>query len=169
MNSNPLKTIEIIPFHWAGEFKLNESRSILMPQISFRLRSSRESTEGVNSFIIDDYEQALAYYSKTNEKLFYVSFAPVPTYELMFENQNLFALNSGAIFRFLKKSDPDLYIEDYVGFGSLKYGIDIYAPNFTDDKSSQVEAISFAIKGYFDSIYKNTELNIDNLQQKLKN
>ena len=162
-----MKTIEIIPFHSAGEFKLNETRSTLMPQISFRLRNSRESTEGLNSFIIDDYQEALAYYNKTNEKLFYVLFAPLPTYELIFQNQNLFALNSGDIFRFFQNLDRDLYIEDYVGFGSLKCGIDIYAPNFTDDKSSEVEAISFAIRGYFDSIAEETELNIDVLQQNM--
>ena len=161
-----MKQIEIIPFYSAGEFRLNETRGTLIPQISFRLRNSRENTQGVNTFIIDDYEEVLAYYNKSNEKLFYVLFAPFPTYELIFQNQNLFALNSGNIFDFLKNLDSDLYIEDYVGFGSLKYGIDIYAPNFTEDESSDCEAISFAIKGYFDSVYKGIPFNIDILQKK---
>jgi hypothetical protein len=47
-----MKQIEVIPFYSAGEFRLNETRGTLTPQISFRLRNARESTQGVNTFII---------------------------------------------------------------------------------------------------------------------
>jgi hypothetical protein len=57
--------------------------------------------------------------------------------------------------------DKDIVTEDYVGFGSLKYGIDVYAPNFTEDTTSLVEAISFAIKGYFDTIYSSKNIEFD--------
>ena len=156
--------IEIIPFHSAGKFRLNETRNSLLPQIGFDLRSTKEESSGINNFIIDDYGEALAYYNKANEKLFYVLFAPLPTYELIFQNQNLFAFNSGQLFRFLRQLNDNLFVEDYVGFGSLKYGIDVYAPDFTEDESSPAEGISFAIKGYFDAIYNNEHLDINYLQ-----
>jgi hypothetical protein len=159
-----MKRIEIKPFQSAGEFRLNELRKMLMHKIDFKLRNTREDVLGSNKFIIDNYVEALAYYNQENDKLFYVLFAPLPTYELFFQEQNLFNLNSQELFNFLNKLDNNLHIEDYVGFGSTKFGIDIFAPNFTDDPTSQVEAISFAIKGYFDSIYRGKELNINKLQ-----
>jgi hypothetical protein len=159
-----MKRIVIKPFHSAGEFILNETRKIIFPEIDFKLRNTREETSGINQFIIDDYVEALAYYNQLNDKLFYVLFAPLPTYELIFQEQNLFKLNNGELFNFLKKFDDSLFVEDYVGFGSAKFGIDVYAPDFTENKSSTVEAVSFAIKGYFDSIYESKELNINKLQ-----
>ncbi|MDR1284793.1 MAG: hypothetical protein LBJ88_01170 [Campylobacteraceae bacterium] len=157
--------IEIIPLNSAGKFKLNEKREIILPKIDFKLRTTREDTFEDNKFIIDDYAEALAYYNQENEKLFYVLFAPLPSYKLIFSNQDLFKLNAQELFDFLNKSDNDLHIEDYVGFGSTKFGLDIYAPNFTDDPTSSVEAISFAIKGYFDAIYACKHLDINKLQK----
>jgi hypothetical protein len=160
-----MEKIEILPFISAGEFKLNEKRKILLPKIKLNIRSTQEEEFGINNFIIDNYDEALAYYNKSNEQLFYVLFAPLPSYELIFKKQNLFVFNSGELFKFLNNLDNKLYVEDYVGFGSLKYGIDVYAPNFTEDETSAIEGISFAIKGYFESIYSKKELNINELQR----
>ena len=160
-----MKKIEIIPFHSAGKFKLNEKRNVLISQIDdLKLKNSNEEIQGNNKYIIDDYVEALAYYNASNEKLFYMLFVPLPTYELVFQKQSLFILNSGELFNFLKRLDKNIHIENYVGFGSLKYGIDVYAPNFTEDPSSLIEGISFAIKGYFDTIYSGRKLDINELQ-----
>jgi hypothetical protein len=159
-----MNEIEIIPFHSAGKFKLNEKRESILPGIDFELRTTREDTLGDNKFIIDDFAEALAYYNQENEQLFYVLFAPMPSYKLIFLGQDLFKLNSQELFDFLNKSDNGLHVEEYVGFGSTKFGIDIYAPNFTDDPTSSAEAISFAIKGYFDAIYAGEHLDINKLQ-----
>ena len=159
--------IEIIPFLSAGKFKLNEKRNELLPCIDLKLKNTIEEIQGKDNYIVDDYGEALAYYNASNEKLFYVLFVPLPTYELVFKNQNLFALNSGELFNFFKKLDSAIHTEDYVGFGSLKYGIDVYAPSFTDDASSLVEGVSFAIKGYFDTIYSGKALNINELQKNI--
>jgi hypothetical protein len=160
-----MKEIEIIPFHSAGKFKLNEKRDVILPKIDFKLRTTKEDTLGNNKFIIDDYVEALAYYNQENEKLFYVLFAPLPSYKLIFLDQVLFKLNSQELFNFLNNLDNNLHVEDYVGFGSTKFGIDIFAPNYTDDPISSVEAISFAIKGYFDTIYSGKYLDINKLQK----
>ncbi|GHU37234.1 hypothetical protein FACS1894172_20590 [Spirochaetia bacterium] len=159
-----MNKIEIIPFQSAGKFILNENREKIISKINSTIRNTREETHGINNFIIDDFEDQLVYYNKSNNKLFYVLFSPSVNYELIFNGINLFVLNSGELYNFLKKLDNNLHTEDYVGFGSLKYGIDIYAPNFVEDNDSLVEAISIAIKGYFDCIYNGFGLNINELQ-----
>ena len=159
-----MKKIEIVPFVSAGHFILNEKREKIIPLIDFKHRSTREETQGKNNFIIDDYEEVLAYYNKQNEKLFFVLFTNIATYELILYNQNLFGLNSGGLYKYLKKLDKKLHKEDYVGFGSIKYGIDVYAPDFSEDKLSTVETISIGIKGYFETIYEGSELDINYLQ-----
>jgi hypothetical protein len=161
-----MEKIEIIPFGSAGEFVLNEKREKIIQNVNLKIRNTREETHGKNIFIIDDYEGQLAYYNKLNDKLFYVLFAPLPNYELIFKGQNLFSLNSRAVYNLLNNLDNNLHTEDYVGFGSIKYGIDIYAPNFVEDNNSPIEAVSFAIEGYFDCIYNGLELNINELQYK---
>ena len=47
-----MKKIEIIPFHSAGEFKLNEKRNTLLSQIDFNLRNTREETDEDKKYII---------------------------------------------------------------------------------------------------------------------
>jgi hypothetical protein len=163
-----MKRIEIVPFVSAGHFILNEKRERIISSVEFKYRTTRKETQGKNNFIIDDYEEALAYYNKENEKLFFVLFANMPTYELILNGQNLFELNSGELYKYLNKLDENLHEEDYVGFGSIKYGIDVYAPDFIEDELSAVETISIGIKGYFETIYKGLELDINYLQNYYK-
>jgi hypothetical protein len=160
-----MKRIEIKPFQSVGEFQFNEKRENLLPKINFKLRGTREDADSADKFIIDDYAEVLAYYNQLNERLFYVLFAPLPTYELIFQGQNLFKLNSSELFDYFSELDDNLYIEDYVGFGSTKFGIDFYTPDFTEDKSAPVQGISIAIKGYFDAVTKGEKLDLTKLQE----
>jgi hypothetical protein len=161
-----VKTIEIIPFHSIGEFKFNEKRSVINSKIDLGLIDSREETIKNNNYIIDNFKEALVYYNKNNERLFFVSFTP--EIDLVFNKKSLFSLNSGQLFEYFSGLDNSLFVENYVGFTSLKYGIDIYADSFTDDKTSEIIGISIAIKGYFDAICNNTILDINSLQRDIK-
>lgn len=78
---------------------------------------------------------------------------------------NLFLMDSCEIYDLLSAYDSNLFVEDYVGFGSAALGIDIYSPNFVEDKEARCEGISVTVKGYFDSIYKGEELDVDKLTQ----
>ena len=72
-------------------------------------------------------------------------------------------MKSSDVYQQLSSHDNILLEEDYVGFASSVLGIDIYAPNFADDKDCVCEGIGIAVKGYFDAIYKAENLDIDKL------
>lgn len=93
-------------------------------------------------------------------------FVPLPSIDLRFDDFNLFNLSCNELYRLLNKYDDSLYKEDYVGFGSTKLGIDIYAPNYTEYETCKCEAVSIAIKGYFDCLYRDIPLDIGALQGK---
>ncbi|TNG99804.1 hypothetical protein FHQ26_12190 [Testudinibacter sp. TR-2022] len=156
----------IKPLVSVGSFIFNEQRSNIIQLINLRLKGTEQKQHGINNYIIDDYEGLLAYYNEHNNRLFYVLFVPNLENELIFDKKNLFSLTSQELFELLSTYDS-LTVEDYVGFGSKKLGIDVYSPNFTDDNNASIEGISFAIKGYFDSIYDDIPLNIDQLQAKV--
>lgn len=153
----------ITPFVRVGDFVFNEKRNNILPKINLELRKTSIENVLGNNYIIDDYKGALAYYNQVNNKLFYVLFTPL--IQLIYENEHLFEMNSQELFNFLKRFDMNLLQEDYVGFGSKLLGIDVYTPNFVEDPNSEVEAISVAIKGYFDVIYEGGKLNLNLLQK----
>jgi len=146
------------PLIGANPFFFNEKKDIIQKNLTITLDRTYEETIENNNFIIDSYQGSLAYYNKSNEKLFFVLFTP--NCEFFWNRQNLFLLNSIELFSLIKQIDSEFYIEDYVGFGSFKFGLDIYCPNFTDDKNASIETISIATKGYFESIINNTVLDV---------
>lgn len=154
----------IQPLISVGDFILNEQRSHIRKNVEAQLRDSYEKKDRNNTYLIDDYDGILAYYNLSNKKLFYVMFVPLPSIDLRFDDFSLFNLSSNELYELLNKYDDSLYKEDYVGFGSTKLGIDIYAPNYTEDETCKCEAVSIAIKGYFDSLYHDIPLDIDALQ-----
>lgn len=154
----------IKPLTSVGYFVLNENRDTVIENVNITLKKTFEEIHGNNHYLIDDYEGVLAYYNNNNKRLFYVMFVPLPSIDLILDEFNLFTLSCKELYNLLKKYDENVFVEDYVGFGSTKLGIDIYAPNFTEDENCKSEAISIAIKGYFDAIYSGSILNIDSLQ-----
>jgi|SRR5574344_714651 hypothetical protein len=157
----------INPYVSVGDFVLNEKRETIRKKINMKLNGSEIQVDGNNKYIIDDYNGILAYYNQINERLFYVLILPVSNISLIFDNISLFDLTSEELFKTLQKYDQKMNIEDYVGFGSTKLGIDVYSPNYTDNKDIKCEGISVAIKGYFDVIYKGSPLNVNELQESL--
>ena len=72
-------------------------------------------------------------------------------------------MKASDVYQQLFPTINNLLEEDYVGFTSTILGIDIYAPNFADDKDCVCEGISVAVKGYFDAIYKAESWDIETL------
>lgn len=153
---------QIKPFVSVSSFVLNENRDTVIGNVKIPIKKTFEEIHGDNHYLIDVYDGVLAYYN--NKRLFYVMFAPLPSIDLIFNDLNLFTLPCKYLYNLLKRYDKNIFIEDYVGFGSTKLGMDIYAPNFTEYENCKSEAISIAIKGYFDAIYNGSILNIDSLQ-----
>ena len=101
-------------------------------------------------------------------KLFYVAFVPSEAIELIFDNKNLFMLSIYEIYNLLEKHDENIVKEDYLSFASMKLGIEISSPTYTEFKNVQCDGIGVAIKGYFDCIYDDgSELKINELQDNL--
>ena len=153
----------IQPLIGVNEFVFGDYRKDILAKTSLKIKSTREEKDGDNSFIIDDYGDFLSYYNQHNQRLFFLTFVPLPTVKLIFEGKNLFGMKSSSIYQQLSSHDNNLLEEDYAGFDSSVLGIDIYAPNFADDKDCVCEGISIAVKGYFDAIYKAENLDIDKL------
>ena len=153
----------IQPLIGVNEFVFGGYRKDILAKTSLKIKSTREEKDGDNSFIIDDYGDFLSYYNQHNQRLFFLTFVPLPTVKLIFEGKNLFGIKASSIYQQLSSHDNNLLEEDYVGFASSVLGIDIYAPNFADDKDCVCEGIGVAVKGYFDAIYKAENLDIDKL------
>lgn len=150
----------IHPLVGVNQFSFKEYRNKLSSMSSTKARKTFEESSGSNKFIIDDYGDFLAYYNDEDKRLFYMTFIPLPTVMLILDGKNLFSMNSQEIYEFLSTFDSNLFVEDYVGFGSTLLGIDIYSPGFTEDADVKCEGISVAVKGYFDIIYKGADLDI---------
>lgn len=153
----------IQPLIGVNEFVFGDYRKDILAKTSLKIKSTREENDGNNSFIIDDYGDFLSYYNQHNQRLFFLTFVPLPTVKLIFEGKNLFGMKSSDVYQQLSSHDNILLEEDYVGFASSVLGIDIYAPNFADDKDCVCEGISVAVKGYFDAIYKAESWDIETL------
>ena len=153
----------IQPLIGVNEFVFGDYRKDILAKTSLKIKSTREEKDGDNSFIIDDYGDFLSYYNQHNQRLFFLTFVPLPTVKLIFEGKNLFGMKSSSIYQQLSSHDNILLEEDYVGFASSVLGIDIYAPNFADDKDCVCEGISVAVKGYFDAIHKAESWDIETL------
>ena len=150
----------IHPLIGVNQFTFKEYRNILSSMSSTKTKNTYEESSGSNKFIVDDYGDFLAYYNYEDKKLFYMTFVPLPTVKLIFDGKDLFSMSSREIYEFLSTYDSNLFIEDYVGFGSTLLGIDIYTPGFTEDADVKCEGISVAVKGYFDCIYKGNNLDV---------
>lgn len=155
----------IKPLVGVNEFIFKETRNIILSKDNTLINKTFVEQEGNNSFIVDDYGDFLAYYNQKNKKLFYMTFIPLPTVKLFFAGKDLFLMNSYEIYDLLSVYDSNMFVEDYVGFGSTSLGIDIYSPNFIEDKNAKCEGISIAVQGYFDSIYRGEKLDVNKLTQ----
>ncbi|MBF1450408.1 MAG: hypothetical protein HXN66_05185 [Prevotella pallens] len=153
----------IQPLIGVNEFVFGDYRKDILAKTSLKIKTTREEKDGNNSFIIDDYGDFLVYYNQHDQRLFFLTFAPLPNVKLILEGKNLFEMKASDIYQQLSSHDNILLEEDYAGFASTILGIDIYAPNFADDKDCVCEGISIAVKGYFDAIYKAENLDIDKL------
>ena len=163
--NDPNRDMEYIiqPLIGVNEFVFGDYRKDILAKTSLKIKSTKEENDGNNSFIIDDYGDFLAYYNQHDQRLFFLTFVPLPTVKLIFEGKNLFGMKSSSIYQQLSSHDNNLLEEDYVGFASSVLGIDIYAPNFADDKDCVCEGISVAVKDYFDAIYKAESWDIETL------
>lgn len=153
----------IQPLIGVNEFVFGDYRKDILAKTSLKIKTTREEKDGNNSFIIDDYGDFLVYYNQHDQRLFFLTFAPLPTVKLIFKDKNLFEMKASDVYQQLFSHDNNLLEEDYVGFASTVLGIDIYAPNFADDKDCVCEGISVAVKGYFDAIYKAESWDIETL------
>lgn len=147
----------IHPLTGVNQFSFGESRSRLSSMSGIKATKTFEESSGSNKFIVDDYADFLAYYNREDSRLFYMTFVPLPTVTLLLDGKDLFSMRSREIYEYLSAYDPNLFVEDYVGFGSTLLGIDVYSPGFTDDADARCEGISVAVKGYFDAVYKGTD------------
>ena len=99
----------IQPLIGVNEFVFGGYRKDILAKTSLKIKSTREEKDGNNSFIIDDYGDFLAYYNQHDQRLFFLTFAPLPTVKLIFKDKNLFEMKASDVYQQLFSHDNKFY------------------------------------------------------------